>query len=570
MLFLGALAISGLPANAQCPAVGADTTCVTVLTVTDSGVSISTTGQGPYDGIDDALVGVVNNSSLAVVSIALTSIANIFGFDGDGVVFFGLPGNGLDSSGYGGPNAYFTGINPSGTSGTVNFITPIAAKGGTAYFSLENSLSGAIACSSIINNSVSKPPGGSTQISATFTPNLGYTIPQAAKLCGFINFDWQQTITMLPAPSPFFAAGSTVSLVAPPPFNDPPPNGYAYQNPPNAVQLPVYYNLFTPASNPLSLAFNETATTLSFFDAPADPCLPGGSGAGCSGLTAPVGSNLAFTTHLVGIMGALPGASVIDTGIGFSWTDTYNGTSGGIAAINSFQPVDPGSGTGGITVTSVNEITNYQYNGLGVTAVNGVSTAALAGPSITNYQIVSRQAAAGKQSFITYRADLINPGNAFGSVTATLTSLDPFSVRVVPGQGSLMFAPVPANSQVTSGNTFTILTDPTVPLDLTKLQWTFQTTAAPVTANAGSNQTVKVGSLVTLDGSTSTNLSGAGTLTYDWKFTSRPPGTATRLFYETTPTSMFVADVPGNYAITLTVGNGTSTNSTTVIITATP
>ena len=63
---------------------------------------------------------------------------------------------------------------------------------------------------------------------------------------------------------------------------------------------------------------------------------------------------------------------------------------------------------------------------------------------------------------------------AFGSVTATLTGLDPFNIRVAPGQGTLNFTPVPANSQVTSTNTFTIIVDPTVPLELPKLQWSFK------------------------------------------------------------------------------------------------
>jgi hypothetical protein len=69
-------------------------------------------------------------------------------------------------------------------------------------------------------------------------------------------------------------------------------------------------------------------------------------------------------------VGDLPGAGVQDTGIGFTWTDTFNGTSGSIAVINSIQSVDPGSGTGSITVTSVNEITTYK--GITITSVNGV------------------------------------------------------------------------------------------------------------------------------------------------------------------------------------------------------
>lgn len=368
IMVLGALALEG-SARAQCPAVGNDTGCGILITITNQGATVSMTGQGPYDGVDDTLVGVVNNSRLPVSSLQLQSSLDIFGFDGDGIDSYGVTGNGSDSTGYGGPNAYFTNISADQTSGTVNFITPIAANGGTGFFSLENALNSATACSSVLNNAVPKPAGGGTVISTTFTPNLGFTLAQAAQLCGFLEFDWQQTIRSLPLPSPFFAAGSTIPLHAPPPFNDPPPNGYAYQNPPNAVVLPVYYNLFTPASNPLSLAANETSTTLSFFDGPADPCLHGGSGAPCGGKTAPAGSKLAFTTHLVGISGALPGATVVDTGIGFDWTDTFNGTSGGIAVINSSAPVDPGSGTGGITVTAYNPTTTLQS--VTVTGVNG-------------------------------------------------------------------------------------------------------------------------------------------------------------------------------------------------------
>ncbi len=379
ILVLGALAPAA-NAWAQCPAVGDDTGCGIVITITNQGATVSMTGQGPYDGVDDTLVGVVNNSTLAVSSLDLQSSLDIFGFDGDGIDTYGIAGNGNDNTGYGGPNAYFTNISADQTSGTVNFVTPIAAHGGTAFFSLENALTSATACSSVINNAVPKPGGGGTEITTTFTPNLGYTLAQAAQLCGFIEFDWQQTIRSLPLPSPFLAAGSSIPLHAPPPFNDPPPNGYAYQNPPNAVQLPVYYNLFTPASNDLSLAANETDTTLSFYDSPADPCLPGGSGGFCGGMTAPAGSKLAFTTHLVGIARALPGATVVDTGIGFDWTDTYNGTAGGIAVINSSMPVDPGSGTGGITVTAYNPTSTLQP--VTVTSVNGGAPGAL--PSLTS------------------------------------------------------------------------------------------------------------------------------------------------------------------------------------------
>jgi hypothetical protein len=74
---------------------------------------------------------------------------------------------------------------------------------------------------------------------------------------------------------------------------------------------------------------------------------------------------------------------------------------------------------------------------------------------------------------MTYKADLLNTGQTIRSpLIARLSSLDPSSVQVV-GQGELNFASAPSDSQVASSNTFTILTDPAVPLDFSKLSWAY-------------------------------------------------------------------------------------------------
>lgn len=69
-------------------------------------------------------------------------------------------------------------------------------------------------------------------------------------------------------------------------------------------------------------------------------------------------------------MGILPGfqpgtdcvslKTCIDLGVGFSWTSTFNGTSGGIVTTASYLPIDPGSGLGGVTVTNMVETTDYE------------------------------------------------------------------------------------------------------------------------------------------------------------------------------------------------------------------
>jgi hypothetical protein len=115
---------------------------------------------------------------------------------------------------------------------------------------------------------------------------------------------------------------------------------------------------------------------------------------------------------------------------------------------------------------------------------NGVACPALplpgqnsfSGLDIVNYSLVSQTAASGSQWFVTYRADLVNAGaTGFGPVMARLTSLDPAGVQVL-GEGALEFPAAPANGQVGSRNTFTVLTDLSSPLDFSKLRWTFQST----------------------------------------------------------------------------------------------
>jgi PEP-CTERM motif len=135
-----------LHAASLCPAVGDATAgCDLVITVTNSGTTVATgpsfaLAGGTYDGSDDTLIGIINNSTSALSSISLSSNTDIFGFDGDGIDTFGVTGNSKDTSGYGGPDSFYSGINPSATAGTVDFVTPLAAGGGNTFFSLEEAL----------------------------------------------------------------------------------------------------------------------------------------------------------------------------------------------------------------------------------------------------------------------------------------------------------------------------------------------------------------------------------------------------------------------------------------------
>jgi hypothetical protein len=92
--------------------------------------------------------------------------------------------------------------------------------------------------------------------------------------------------------------------------------------------------------------------------------------------------------------------------------------------------------------------------------------------------------------------------------------------------------------------------------------------AAPV-ANAGTAQNVTTGTLVTLDGSASSDVNGDA-LTYAWTLTSKPSGSAANLSDATSARPTFTADVVGTYEASLSVSDGrlSSTPATVAIAAA--
>lgn len=225
--------------------------------------------------------------------------------------------------------------------------------------------------------SLSSEPTG---LILTFIPPSGLSLNQFASQCGFTGFDWVQLIDQWPGPSGLFAESTpTVPIIIVPsqrPQNDPPAGGYTYlqsRQPPFDGAFPFYYNPQSMATSCAVFAngncaepiINNQTPSVTFFDAPVNSCLPGGAFAGnasvCQGTpTSP--SFMSFRTILVGICNATP--SPLCRGAGqpsaalyqAEWNDDFNGTTGGIPAVltaSSFVP-DPGSGTGGLTITSIN------------------------------------------------------------------------------------------------------------------------------------------------------------------------------------------------------------------------
>jgi hypothetical protein len=221
-------------------------------------------------------------------------------------------------------------------------------------------------------------------------------IAAAAAACGFTGFDWQQQIDVLPLPSDVYAMSNlTAPLTAPPKFYDPVGGGYSYDItcPNNTISTayrtaaPFYFAINGPATDCETLLANETTTngapclaldspactTLSFGDTPHDPCIFGGSEAftaACNFTTPLNPAFMHFITQLVGYKQDPITGSVTQSPPLFQWTWYSNNTSnqteigyGGVYGIKitGTQPSNPnllvpGSGTGGVTITSINGV----------------------------------------------------------------------------------------------------------------------------------------------------------------------------------------------------------------------
>ncbi len=123
---------------------------------TTAGLPVTGGIAGTYESIEDALIGVVNNTGHTITGFHISNTGvPIFGFDGDGINLYITGGGSItnDAAGlsqfvngssfasaddYGGNDAYFTKVVVSGSldAGDVNFLHGIAPSGHD-FFSLE-------------------------------------------------------------------------------------------------------------------------------------------------------------------------------------------------------------------------------------------------------------------------------------------------------------------------------------------------------------------------------------------------------------------------------------------------
>ncbi len=186
----------------ECPAIGAAPSCQ-ILLVVNSNDTISVLGDssvGPYDGSDDTLVGVVNNSAKPVPAITVSGPGSgLAGFDEDGICTYANNGNycdtqqlsGTDPEDYAGPGTSFTLDPKSQDDVEVDFAGSGLAAGAATYFSLEGALTAASLTSrtgklpslkittSVSNHPIVPDPGPDASVKFTLTATNSDGTPAA-------------------------------------------------------------------------------------------------------------------------------------------------------------------------------------------------------------------------------------------------------------------------------------------------------------------------------------------------------------------------------------------------------
>jgi hypothetical protein len=143
---VNAFAKTYAPPFKQCPPVGAATSCKALIVVSDT-TRNGRSGQtftvqvdpavSPFDGIEDTLVGIQNDSRNPVAGVTVFGAGDLFGFDGDGLCAYSSYCYG--PTGYEGPGVSFN-VLASGA-GEVHFAS--LAPGASTFFGLESAVTSA-------------------------------------------------------------------------------------------------------------------------------------------------------------------------------------------------------------------------------------------------------------------------------------------------------------------------------------------------------------------------------------------------------------------------------------------
>jgi hypothetical protein len=132
-----------LPPYNQCPSLGRSPSCKVLLVVEPSGsVTVyDDSSVGDYDGGDDTLVGIGNNSATTVTAVTVSPGSYLSSFDNDGLCSY-ITCTWPTATGYEGPMSTFVTKPSLPDSAEVDFTGGLKP-GATTYFSLEGTLTAA-------------------------------------------------------------------------------------------------------------------------------------------------------------------------------------------------------------------------------------------------------------------------------------------------------------------------------------------------------------------------------------------------------------------------------------------
>ena len=200
-IYAGTSSAAGSPTTSapfnECPGIGAAPRCEFLIVLTPTGANVLQDGTvGTFDGSDDTLVGIVNNSGAPVSTVGLSSTVGIFGFDGDGIcaksgshlkytwtpnTYATETGSGCPygTTGYEGPGVTFGSIATNKETGNVNFASGLA-NGSSTFFSLEGNLSGASFTVPTTTTTTTVAPTTTTTVAPTTTTTVAPTTTTTA------------------------------------------------------------------------------------------------------------------------------------------------------------------------------------------------------------------------------------------------------------------------------------------------------------------------------------------------------------------------------------------------------
>lgn len=212
----------------ECPALGEDTSCMQLIVITNGGATVYTNGPGGggqpyYDGSDDVLIGVVNQSTSSVSALNVTGQSGTtpFAFDGDGGCQVTEPsgaptwtnppsGCPYGPTGFEGPDNTFSNYTSTSLTGTVDFNGPFKP-GDTTWFTLEGLLQGAVPTVAKDTPTVTTNTPATAAYGASLGPDVATVTGTATTVTGTVTFSLYTPTETNCSGTPFYTDTVTLS-----------------------------------------------------------------------------------------------------------------------------------------------------------------------------------------------------------------------------------------------------------------------------------------------------------------------------------------------------------------------